>query len=150
MRRIITNKFKLTLPAISANEAYARSISVAFAAQCDPTIEEIADIKTVISEAVTNCIVHAYKNEKDEKKKMIYISCELLEDKTLRFSVKDKGCGIDDIERAMEPLYTTDPESERSGMGLPIMKTFSDTLKIKSVVGKGTSVNFTKRITSND
>ncbi len=141
-----TNSFKLIIPALSKNEAYCRSIAVAFAAQCDPTVEEIADIKTVISEAVTNCIVHAYKETKDERKKLIYINCELFEGNVFKFTVRDKGCGIADIGRAMEPLYTTDCENERSGMGLPIMKTFSDTFKVKSEVGKGTTVTFTKKV----
>ncbi len=149
-KKIPLNSFKLTLPAISRNESYCRSIAVAFAAQCDPTVEEIADIKTVISEAVTNCIVHAYKETTDERKKLIYISCELYEGNIFKFTVKDKGCGIEDINRAMQPLYTTDAENERSGMGLPIMKTFSDTFKVKSTVGKGTTVTFTKKVNASD
>lgn len=147
-KKKVVNSFKLTVPALSRNESYCRSIAVAFAAQCDPTVEEIADIKTVISEAVTNCIVHAYKGFEDDRKKLIYISCDLFEDNTFRFIIKDKGCGIESLERAMEPLYTTDPENERSGMGLPIMKTFSDTFKLRSAVGKGTTVIFTKRVNS--
>ena len=145
-KKKVVNSFKLTIPAISRNEAFCRSLAVAFASQCDPTIEEIADIKTVISEAVTNCIVHAYKGLDNEGKKLIYISCDLFEDGTFKFIVRDKGCGIENLERAMEPLYTTDPESERSGMGLPIMKTFSDTFRVRSSVGKGTTVTFTKKI----
>lgn len=140
------NRFKLVVPAISRNESYCRSIAVAFVAQCDPTVEEIADIKTVMSEAVTNCIVHAYKDTQEEKKKLIYISCELYEGNIFKFTVKDKGCGIKDLDMAMQPLFTTDSESERSGMGLPIMKTFSDSFKIKSFVGKGTTVTFTKKV----
>ena len=145
-KKKIINSFKLTVPAISRNESYCRSIAVAFVAQCDPTVEEIADIKTVMSEAVTNSIVHAYKDYGDEKKKLIYISCELYEGNIFRFTVKDKGCGIKNIEEAMQPLYTTDAENERSGMGLPIMKTFSDTFKIRSVIDKGTTVVFTKKV----
>ena len=146
MKKERKNRFKLVVPAISQNESYCRSIAVAFAAQCDPTVEEIADIKTVMSEAVTNCIVHAYKNETDESKKMIYITCDLFKDNTFRFSIKDKGCGIQDVKMAMEPLYTTDAENERSGMGLPIMETFSDSLKVNSTLGKGTTVIFTKKV----
>ena len=142
------NSFKLTLPAISRNESYCRNIAISFLAQADPTVEEIADIKTVMSEAVTNCIVHAYRQEVDEKKKIIYISGVQYEDNTFKFTVKDKGCGIPDIEKAMQPLYTTDAESERSGMGLPIMKTFSDTFKIKSEVGRGTVITFIKKVSS--
>lgn len=145
-KKRVINSFKFTIPALSRNEAFCRSIAVAFASQCDPTIEEIADIKTVISEAVTNCIVHAYKGVTDDNKKMIYISCVLFEGGIFKFVIRDKGCGIENLDKAMEPLYTTDPENERSGMGLPIMKTFSDTFKVSSVVGKGTTVTFTKRI----
>ena len=147
MKKIV-NSFKLSLPAISRNEAFCRSIAISFLAQADPTIEEIADIKTVMSEAVTNCIVHAYRQEADEKKKIIYISAMRFEDNTFKFTVKDKGCGIADIEKAMQPLYTTDSESERSGMGLPIMQTFSDSFKIKSNIGKGTVVTFSKKVSS--
>ena len=145
-RKKSINSFKTVLPAISRNEQFCRSIAVAFAAQCDPTVEEIADIKTIVSEAVTNCIVHAYRAETKESQKLIYITCELYEGGLLRFTVKDKGCGIADIEQAMEPLYTTDAENERSGMGLPIMKAFSDSFSIRSTVGKGTKIIFTKRI----
>ncbi len=145
-KKKIINQMKLTLPAISRNESFCRSLAASFVAQCDPTIEEIADIKTVISEAVTNCIVHAYRNETDDKKKLIYISCILYDDNTFKFTVKDKGCGITDIQKAMEPLYTTDSENERSGMGLPIMKSFSDTFKIKTKNESGTTVTFTKKI----
>ena len=144
------NSFKAVLPSLGRNEAYCRNLAVAFLAQADPTVEEIADVKTVISEAVTNCIVHAYKNERDESKRKIYIEGVQFEDNTFRFTVKDKGCGIEDIKKAMEPLYTTDADSERSGMGLPIMQTFSDSFKIKSEVGKGTTVTFSKRVSGTD
>ncbi|MBR3994510.1 MAG: anti-sigma F factor [Clostridia bacterium] len=144
------NSFRLTVPAISRNEAYCRSTAIAFLAQADPTVEEIADIKTVMSEAVTNCIVHAYKKEENNSKKLIHIYGTYYSDNTFKFIVKDKGCGIDDIEKAMEPLYTTDPENERSGMGLPIMQTFSDSFKIISKSGKGTTVTFTKKVNTQD
>lgn len=145
-RKEVINSFKATFPAKSQNEAICRSIAAIFTSQCNPTIEEIADIKTVISEAVTNCIVHAYKNTPQETKKYIYITAELYSDNTLKFIIKDKGCGIPDIAMAMQPLYTTDAENERSGMGLPIMQTFSDTFKIKSTPEKGTTITFTKKI----
>lgn len=146
MKKKIVNSFKLSVPALSRNEAYCRSAAVAFAAQCDPTVEELADIKTVISEAVTNCIVHAYRECNDKSDRTVYITGTLYEDNTFRFTIKDKGCGIPDIKMAMEPLFTTDPENERSGMGMPIMKTFSDSFKIKSTVNKGTTVIFTKKV----
>ena len=147
MKRII-NTFKLTVPAISRNEAYCRSTATSFLAGADPTVEEIADIKTIMSEAVTNCIVHAYRQEPDMRKRTIYISGIQYDDNTFKFTIKDKGCGISDISKAMEPLFTTDAENERSGMGLPIMQTFSDSLKIRSELGKGTTVVFTKKVNS--
>ena len=140
------NSFKLTLPAISINEAYCRNLAVSFLMHADPTVEEIADIKTVMSEAVTNCIVHAYKNETNENKKTIYITGTHFDDNTFKFIIKDKGCGIADIQKAMTPLFTTDFENERSGMGIPIMQSFSDSLKIHSEAGRGTTVVFTKKI----
>ncbi len=140
------NTFKLTVPALSRNEAYCRSTAIAFLAQADPTVEEIADVKTIMSEAVTNCIVHAYKNENLVKNRVIYITGTQFADNTFKFTIKDKGCGISDIKQAMQPLFTTDAENERSGMGLPIMQAFSDSLKVLSVPGKGTSLTFTKKI----
>ena len=144
------NTFKLTIPAISRNEAYCRNLAVAFMIHADPTVEEIADIKTVMSEAVTNCIVHAYKNETDEKNKLIYISGVHFEDNTFRFTIRDKGCGISDIDKAMQPLFTTDADNERSGMGIPIMQTFSDIFKIRSSPSKGTTVIFSKKVRSSN
>lgn len=132
--------------AASCNEAYSRIIVSAFASQLDPTVEEIADIKTAVSEAVTNCVVHAYKNEPDEKNKKIYIEASYLSDGEFTVSVRDKGCGIPDIKKAMEPLYTTDAANERSGMGFAIMESFTDRLRVSSSVGKGTKVTMTKKI----
>lgn len=149
-RKNIVNSLKLTIPAISRNESFCRSFAASFAAQCDPTIEEIADIKTIISEAVTNCIVHAYRSETDERNKLIYITCTLYDDNVFKFTVKDNGCGISNIEKAMEPFYTTDAENERSGMGLPIMKSFSDSLRISTKAGKGTKIIVTKKIGVSD
>ena len=142
------NYFRAVFPAKSINESYARSLAANFAAQADPTIEELSDIKTVISEAVTNCIVHAYINEDDEKKKRIVLEGERFSDESFRFSVKDFGCGIPDINKAKEPLFTTSPETERSGMGFCIMETFTDKMRVYSKVGKGTKVVFTKRFSS--
>ena len=142
----IKNEFRMTVESRSVNESFVRGTVAAFAAQLDPTLDEIADIKTAVSEAVTNCIVHAYKDSYNEKEKIIYITGTQYDDNTFKFVIKDKGCGIQDIEKAMQPLYTTDKESERSGMGLPIMKTFSDSFKLKSIPGKGTTVVFTKKV----
>ena len=135
----------MTLLACSANESFARSCVSAFAAQLDPTIEEISDIKTAVSEAVTNCIVHAYR----EKIGKIYINCSILDDGSLKVTIKDKGQGIEDIEQAMQPLYTS-LGGERAGLGFAVMESFTDKIKVRSKVGKGTTVTLIKRINSKD
>ncbi|MBE6622808.1 MAG: anti-sigma F factor [Ruminococcaceae bacterium] len=140
------NYFKTILYASSVNEAYSRVIVSAFAAQLDPTVEEIADIKTAVSEAVTNCIVHAYRYETDEKKKKIYIEAFYDDEGNFTVTIKDRGCGIEDIKQAMEPLFTTDAAGERSGMGFAIMESFTDKLKVSSKNGKGTKVTMTKKL----
>ncbi len=135
------NHCKITIPAKSVNEGYARAAVAAFAALADPTLEELSDIRTAVSEAVTNCIVHAYH----EKAGLIYIDLTLTEDNTLKIRVKDKGCGIADIAQARQPLFTTAGE-ERSGLGFTVMASFSDKLAVRSAVGKGTTVTITKRL----
>lgn len=137
----INNKFSMNIMAKSANEGFARACISAFAAQLDPTLEEINDIKTAVSEAVTNCIVHAYK----EKIGKIYISGELCENNIIRIKIRDAGCGIENVEKAMEPLYTT-VGGERAGLGFAVMQSFMDTVKVRSAPGKGTSIVMTKRI----
>lgn len=137
----IKNKFRMTLSSRSSNESFARACVSAFATQLDPTLEEINDIKTAVSEAVTNCIVHAYKNEIGD----IYITAELLEDNSIRIKIRDKGCGIENIDKAMEPLYTT-VGGERAGLGFAVMQSFMDYIKVNSKVGKGTTVTLIKKI----
>ena len=137
----IINKFTMNLYARSANESFARSCISAFAAQLDPTLEEINDIKTAVSEAVTNCIVHAYK----EKLGKIYISAEILEGGTLKIRIKDTGCGIENVDLALTPLYTT-VGGERAGLGFAVMQSFMDSLKVTSRVGRGTTVIMKKKI----
>ncbi len=137
----IFNRFTMNLMARSANEGFARASISAFAAQLDPTIEEINDIKTAVSEAVTNCIVHAYKEQLGK----IYITCELIEGNIIRIKIRDTGCGIDNVTKAMEPLYTT-VGGERAGLGFAVMQSFMDTVKVRSTVGKGTSIIMTKKI----
>jgi stage II sporulation protein AB (anti-sigma F factor) len=132
----VINKMQLRLPALSANEGMARAAVSAFCAQLDPAAVEIADIKCAVSEAVTNCIVHAYKNSSG----IIYINVSLLENKVAKIEIKDKGCGIDDVNEARQPLFTTDAASERSGMGFTVMESFMDKLQVRSHPGKGTSV----------
>jgi len=131
----------MTLTSRSSNESFARACISAFAIQLDPTLEEISDIKTAVSEAVTNCIVHAYK----EKLGNIYITAELFDDNSIRIKIRDKGCGIENIEKAMEPLYTT-VGGERAGLGFAVMQSFMDKIKVSSKPGKGTTVTMIKRI----
>ena len=135
------NKFTLTMPSRSANESFARVAVSSFVTQLDPTLEEINDIKTAVSEAVTNCIVHAYKEEIGN----IYISVRILECNVVEVKIRDKGCGIPDVEKAMEPLYTT-AGGERAGLGFAVMQSFMDNLKVKSKPGSGTVVTMKKRI----
>ena len=135
------NKFSLKFPSRSANESFARTVVSAFAAQLDPTIEEISDIKTAVSEAVTNCIVHAYKDGVGD----IQMCVEIGADNVVEITVKDKGCGIEDIKKACEPMYTTGGQ-ERSGMGFTIMESFMDSMRVRSAPGRGTSVRMKKRI----
>jgi len=136
------NYIKLEFPARSSNEAFARASVAAFAAQLDPTIDELGDIKTAVSEAVTNAIVHAYP----ENIGTVWIKLRILED-ILEISVKDKGKGIDNVSKAMEPLFTTGGD-DRSGMGFTIMDTFMDKINVTSKPGKGTSVIMRRRIRS--
>lgn len=136
-----TNKFSMNIPACSANEAFARATVAAFAAQLDPTLEEISDIKTAVSEAVTNCIVHAY-NEGIGK---IYISGEITDTALLRIKIRDRGCGIENIGKAMEPLYST-RGGERAGLGFAVMQSFMDDLRVISKPDRGTTVTMCKKI----
>ena len=134
------NGFKLEIPARSENEAFARQVICAFAARLDPTIEELSDLRVVVSEAVTNCVVHAYKGISEAG--TVQITVRITESGILRVRIKDTGCGMADIERCMQPLYTTDPEGERGGMGLPIMKSLSHKFTVKSKPEKGTTISF--------
>lgn len=136
--------FTLTLAAKSSNEGFARTIAAAFAARLDPTVEELADIKTAVSEAVTNCVVHAYKNSRGKGE--IRIKGQIFDDGRVVFEIKDKGCGMEDVEKCLQPLYTGDPEGERSGMGFTVMESFCDKLKVRSKPEKGTTVVLTKRL----
>ena len=138
----VLNTMKLTLPSYSVNEGIARGAVAAFCAQLDPTAAELGDIKCALSEAVTNCIVHAYRDVIGE----IYITVDLLEDAIVRIRIKDKGCGIPDVKCARAPLYTTDREGERSGMGFTVMESFTDAMRVSSRVGAGTSIIMYKRI----
>ena len=139
----VKNRMELALPSHSVNEGVARSAVAAFCAQLNPTVGELTDVKCALSEAVTNCIVHAYRHRPG----MIYITVMLLRDGLVRIVVRDRGCGIQDVALAREPLYTTDAKGERSGMGFAVMESFMDRLTVRSRVGEGTVIVMEKRIT---
>ena len=139
--KITENYMMLEIPSRSANESFSRTAVAAFAARLDPTMEELGDIKTAVSEAVTNCIVHAYPDEIG----LIQIRCRILNGNILDIVIKDHGRGIDDLARAMQPLFTTGSE-ERSGMGFTIMESFMTSLKVTSTPGKGTTVHMRRKI----
>lgn len=147
-RRQVLNEMKLSFPARSANEAFARVSVAAFAAQLDPDMAEITELKTAISEAVTNCVVHAYQQHIG----MVYITATLYEDAYIRIRIRDKGCGIDDVKQAMQPLYSGGEEdgTERAGMGFTIMQSFTDSLRVSSKPGAGTTVTMYKKIRQKD
>ena len=136
------DEMKLIIPSVSANESFARIAIGTFIARFDPTVEELCDIKTAVSEAVTNCIVHAYK----EAVGKIYITVSV-DKATVKIRIRDYGCGIEDVSKAMEPLFTTGGE-ERAGLGFAVMGTFTDKLKVRSTVGKGTTVTMQKKLQS--
>ncbi len=141
MKSKAKNEMKLVIPSNSANESFARTAVAAFMSQLDPTIEEMTDVKTAVSEAVTNCIVHAYRDTIGN----IWIEARIYDDGRIFISVKDKGCGIPDVSKAREPLFTTGG-SERAGLGFAVMESFTDRLRVRSAVGKGTTVTMEKRI----
>ncbi len=138
----VLNECRLLFPSLSANEGYARACAAAFCAQCDPTATELSDIKCAVSEAVTNAIVHGYRDSVGE----ITMILKLLPDRVVKIEIRDKGCGMADVEQAKTPLYTTDPAGERSGMGFTVMESFMDTLRVLSTPGKGTKVTMTKKM----
>ena len=148
MKKELKNKFSMVIMSRSSNESFARTAVAAFAAQLDPTIEEINDIKTAVSEAVTNRIVHGYR----DKIGKIYIETAIFDDNTVRVRIRDKGVGIEDIDTAMQPLYSS-LGGERAGLGFSVMQSFTDSMSVRSKVGVGTTVTLIKRISvrlSND
>ncbi len=138
------NEMKLSFDSRSCNESFARTAVAAFIAVLDPNVEEISDIKTAVSEAVTNCIVHGYKDGIGT----VYINAKIFENNRVIISIRDKGCGIADVKKAMEPLYTTCETGERAGLGFSIMDSFMDKLRVRSKEGKGTAVTLEKTIKS--
>lgn len=135
------NRMKLEFDSRSANESFARVAVAAFLSQLNPTLEEVADVKTALSEAVTNCVVHAYEGKVEK----ILVEC-MIKGQELTILVEDRGCGIEDVHQAMEPLFTTKPDSERCGMGFAFMEAFMDSLEVESSPGKGTRVTMKKKI----
>ena len=140
----ILNKIQIKLPALSVNESMARAAVAAFVSQLDPGVTEIADIKCAVSEAVTNAIVHGYRDTPETGS--ITITVSILSGRAVKIEIKDKGCGIPDVGQARQPLYTTDAAGERSGMGFTVMESFTDALKVTSKVGQGTTVTMWKKL----
>ena len=144
MKKTLTNEIKCSFLSLSQNESLARGIISSFLLPLDPDIEELADLRCAVSEAVTNCIVHAYAGTVGT----ITLSARAYSDRTVKISVADKGCGIDDVAKAHQPLYTTLPDEDRCGMGFSIMESFSDRLTVTSRTGKGTKVTMTRKLSS--
>lgn len=140
----VLNKIQIKLPALSVNEGMARAAVAAFVSQLDPGVTEVADIKCAVSEAVTNAIVHGYRNY--DGTGTISITVSILGGRAVKIEIKDKGCGIPDVAQARMPLYTTDAAGERSGMGFTVMESFTDALRVTSKVGKGTTVTMFKKL----
>lgn len=138
------NAVKFVFPAVSENERTARAVVSAFLVQLDPTVEELADIRTAVSEAVTNAIVHGYRAISGD----VELHIKLLENREVYLRIKDRGCGIENIEQAMQPLFTTAPEEERAGLGFAVMESFMDKLQVKSKPGVGTTVTMRKKLGS--
>jgi stage II sporulation protein AB (anti-sigma F factor) len=139
----VKNEMTVTFSSVSENEAFARVTVAAFVSQLDPTMDELTEIKTVVSEAVTNCIIHAYNNEPHHE---VTITCSIM-DAEVELTIKDNGVGIANLDEARQPLYTSKPELERSGMGFTIIENFMDTVEVISHPGKGTTVHMTKQLT---
>jgi len=142
----IINEIRFSMPSLSVNEAAARAVVSAFMVQADPTVEELSDVRTAVSEAVTNAIVHGYRGTKGK----VELTVRLLPGREIYIRVRDTGCGIEDVKQAMEPLYTTAPEEERSGLGFSVMSSFMDRLSVRSKPGKGTTVTMRKRLAPHD
>ena len=140
----VINEMHIKFVSKTTNEGFARSVVSAFILELDPTINEIADIKTAVSEAVTNSIVHGYKRESG----MIYIDAKITQNKKVIIKIRDKGVGIENVEKAMEPLFTTSQQEERAGLGFTVMQSFMDNVKVKSAPNKGTTVTLEKQIIS--
>ena len=142
MKKICENAMKAEFPSLSQNEALARALVSSFLMQLNPTVAELADIKCAVSEAVTNCTVHAYRDTVGS----VTLTAKSYSDRSVKIEIKDRGCGIEDIAKAMEPMYTTDREGERSGLGFTVMESFCDKIRVISKAGKGTKVTLIKAL----
>ena len=140
------NEMKLSFPGKSCNEAFARSAVAAFVMNLDPTVSELSDLKTAVSEAVTNCIVHGYRRQSGT----VFLSGKISENGRVTLKIRDKGCGIADVAQAMQPLFTTAADEERAGLGFAVMQSFCDKVRVKSAPGKGTTVTLEKQIGGDD
>ena len=140
------NEVKCTFLSLSVNESLARSILTGFLLPLDPSVDELADLRCAVSEAVTNCIVHAYRDATG----IITMTLKCSADRKIKIVVADKGCGIENVEQARRPLFTTAPDEDRCGMGFSIMESFSDKLTVSSTVGRGTKVTMTKTLSPSD
>ena len=136
------NEMTASFPSLSQNEALARSVVAVFVSQLNPTVSELSDLRTAVSEAVTNAIVHGYRGTVGT----VYITVRQVEEYVIQVKIRDKGVGIADIEKAMEPLYTTAPEEERAGLGFAVMQSFCDEVKVRSRPGSGTTVTLIKKL----
>ncbi len=143
----VINKMQIKLPALSVNEGMARAAVAAFVSQLDPNVTELADIKCAVSEAVTNSIVHGYRDRAEgEPPGTVTLTVSILEGRAVKIEIKDRGCGIPDVRQARQPLYTTDAAGERSGMGFTVMESFTDRLRVTSRPGVGTTVTLYRRL----
>lgn len=144
MKQKAINEMKITFPSYSENERFARIAVSGFLSQLDPRVDELADIKTAVSEGVTNCIVHGYKGTVG----LITLQVKIFANNRVYIKIQDKGCGIDDIEQAMQPMYTTAPEEDRAGLGFAVMESFMDKITVRSAVEKGTTLILEKTVSS--
>lgn len=144
MKQKIVNELKMSFPSLSENERFSRLAVSGFLSQLNPQIDELSEIKTAVSEGVTNCIVHAYRNVAG----IIFMQVRIMEKGKIYIKIRDKGCGIPDIKKAMEPLFTTAPDEERAGLGFAVMESFMDKIKVRSSEGKGTTIIMEKTLKS--
>ena len=144
MKKRIVNELKMSFPSLSENERFSRLAVSGFLSQLNPQVDELSDIKTAVSEGVTNCIVHGYRNTIG----LIYMQIRIFDGGKIYIKIRDRGCGIADIKQAMEPLFTTAPEEERAGLGVAVMERFMDKIKVRSREGKGTTLIMAKTLKS--